>query len=185
MDIINAWVHVCSCVFAYLKRRLPNLAMLWQQLFLPVRCAFTLDVFIFTSSFWRNRHTSLRETLMATFSWPWTTASPSAVREQSWLGPSCRGRWPLTTLWKSLRSRFVPKKKWARILNLWYLQARSVPEWLKCIRRNHRDSEVQKLSWLWADGGTDGRLGSEDVSVECEGRMRGLGVDWQLRSWVI
>lgn len=40
-----------------------------------------------------------------------------------------------------------------------------ISKWMKCIHRNHRDSEVQKLSWLWADRGMDDQLGSEDVSV--------------------
>lgn len=58
-------------------------------------------VFFFSPSFWRNKHTSPRETLKVTFLWLWITASPYAVRERSWLGPSYKDHWPLTIQWKS------------------------------------------------------------------------------------
>lgn len=58
-----------------------------------------------------------------------------------------------------------------------------LPQNLQCV------SEVQKLTERGEEeGGRNGAEGEEeDVSayVYGEGRMRGLGVDWQSRSWVI
>lgn len=79
----------------------------------------------------------------------------------------------------------VCSKKWAWILNLWYLRARNIPERWKFFHRNRRVSEVQELT---GSGQTEGGM-AEWVQRMCQFNVRegwgDWGVDWQHRTWVI